>query len=102
MLIFGFIYLKYNNIWYPTIMHIAINSSSVIVTCTEAAWIYAVFAVLAIIGIVVLVKKYPELKLDFLTMVNDLADKCYDGEVHNHSTNFYGTCKGCLETECSQ
>ena len=40
-----------------------------------------------------------DLKLDFLNSVTDLASKCYDGVVHNHTTNFYGICNHCLSQE---
>ncbi len=61
-LIFGFVYLKTKNIWYPAIMHMAVNSSTVIVSYVEQPWLYAVFAAVAIVGIIVFIHKYPELK----------------------------------------
>ncbi len=61
-LFFGFIYLKTKNIWYPAILHMAVNSSSVIVSYTNAVWLYAVFAVVAAVVIIVMIHKCPELK----------------------------------------
>ena len=61
-LIFGIVYLKTNNIWYPIALHMAVNSSSVIVAQFEAIWLYIVFAVIAAIGIILLVHKRPEIK----------------------------------------
>ena len=61
-LIFGIVYLKTKNIWYPAIMHMAINSSTVVVSCFNLPWLYAVLAVVSIVGIVIFIKKYPELK----------------------------------------
>lgn len=59
---FGYVYLKHGNIWYPIMMHIAINSSSVLVSHFEAYWLYGAFGVLAIVLILILLKKNPELK----------------------------------------
>ena len=61
-LVFGFVYLKTKNIWYPAIMHMAINSSTVVVSYLEMPWLYAVLAVASIVGIIIFIHKYPELK----------------------------------------
>ena len=63
--IFGYVYLKHGNIWYPIMMHIAINSSSVLVSHFEAYWLYGAFGILAIVLILILLKKNPELKQFF-------------------------------------
>lgn len=61
-LIFGYVYLKHNNIWYSIMLHAAINSSSVLVSHFEAVWLYVVFALFGIINCIVLYKKNPEIK----------------------------------------
>lgn len=61
-LFLGYIYLKTNNIWYSSFIHMALNSSSVFVSVTEAYYMFAVFAITGIIGIISLIKQYPELK----------------------------------------
>ena len=43
-----------------------------------------------------------DLNLDFLNSVTDLASKCYDGQIHHHTTNFYGICKDCLKSDPQQ
>lgn len=61
-IILGLTYLKGKNIWYPIVVHIAINSSTVIVACTGLAWLHAVWAVLGIVLILIAFKINPELK----------------------------------------
>ena len=60
--VFGYIYLKHGNIWYPIMLHMAVNSSSVLVSSLEAPWLYGVFVALAVVNIVILIKQEPELK----------------------------------------
>lgn len=61
-LIFGIIYLKYRNIWYPALIHMAINSSSVILSCLGLDWLMIIFLIVGVGGIVYLTNLHPELK----------------------------------------
>lgn len=38
-----------------------------------------------------------DLDMDFLTSVDELASRYYDGIIEKHTTNFYGVCSECLK-----
>lgn len=61
-LMFGWSYLKGKNIWYAAAMHIAVNSSTIMVAFTGLVWLHAIWAILGIILILVALKLNPELK----------------------------------------
>ncbi|PUU95018.1 Fur family transcriptional regulator [Halanaerobium sp.] len=43
--------------------------------------------------------KIIEVKMDLLNELEELIEKEYNFEIHNHSLKFYGLCKGCKEEE---
>lgn len=61
-LIMGAIYMKYNNLIYSILIHIAINSSSVIVSQIGKEWIIYVVGVISLLFVIYMLKKNPELK----------------------------------------
>lgn len=44
-------------------------------------------------------RKIIEVKMDLLNELEELIEKEYDFEIHNHSLKFYGLCKDCKEEE---
>lgn len=61
-LIMGMLYLKYENLIYPIIVHIAINSSSVIVSEIGYEWIICAVGLVSLIICILMIKSQPELK----------------------------------------
>ena len=43
--------------------------------------------------------KVEDLPMEVLDSLNGLASSFYEGDIHGHSTLFYGTCRECMEKE---
>lgn len=50
----GYIYLKYDNIWYPIILHVTINSTSLALISTNIPYLSAILLIVSILGVVLL------------------------------------------------
>jgi membrane protease YdiL (CAAX protease family) len=61
-LIMGMLYLKYENLIYPIIVHITINSSSVIVSEIGHEWIICAVGLVSLVICILMIKSQPELK----------------------------------------
>ena len=82
-LVLGDLYIRHENIWYPIIVHAAINTSSILITWAEVDWLFGAMAIASFLVLLVLNKITPDTKDVFWKVMkadNQNADKISAGD----------------------